>query len=462
MLQIDPLKKSPYYVQIYAYFRQEIEQGRITAGVRLPAIRELAKQIHVSKMTVEKAYKQLAEEGYILQHCKSRYEATYLDRAISKKIVSITPGISTGQKRTYLYDFGSGDMDMEGFPLALWRKYMNRVLSDPVYLSACDDEQGVSALRIALSNYVYETRGVKANPDCIVIGAGTSTLLHILTTLLRSSYSHIAVENPGFRLGRELFRSAGYQLEMIPVKEGALDLSSLEKKAGQLIYVSPSHQFPTGTVMRADLRYRLITWAKTNDGLIIEDDYDSELRYYGRPIPALQGLDDGEHVIYMGALSKILPFFVRLSYMILPSAIVAQYHKQISLFRQTASVAEQCVLAAYITSGEMYRHVKRLRRMYQEKAMRLEGLLRRTFGSQLEVQHVLSGVYCLVRIYSKKTTQELVNAAAAQGCRVLSVQSFYEQPQLWDEREFLLSFTKISSEEMPEAVQALYRAWKEG
>ena len=110
----------------------------------------------------------------------------------------------------------------------------------------------------------------------------------------------------------------------------------------------------------------------------------------------------------------------------------------------------------------MYRHVKRLRRMYQEKAMRLEGLLRRTFGSQLEVQHVLSGVYCLVRIYSKKTTQELVNAAAAQGCRVLSVQSFYEQPQLWDEREFLLSFTKISSEEMPEAVQALYRAWKEG
>ena len=113
--------------------------------------------------------------------------------------------------------------------------------------------------------------------------------------------------------------------------------------------------------MRADLRYRLITWAKTNDGLIIEDDYDSELRYYGRPIPALQGLDDGEHVIYMGALSKILPFFVRLSYMILPSAIVAQYHKQISLFRQTASVAEQCVLACLLYTSPSPRDVEESR-----------------------------------------------------------------------------------------------------
>lgn len=461
MLQIDKQAGGPYYVQIYEYFRCEIEQGRLTAGVRLPSVRELAERIQVSKMTVEKAYRQLAAEGYILRHHKARYEVTYLERAVSHKLTVVNPGQAQWQKKTYLYDFGSGDMDMEGFPLGLWRKYMNRVLADPVYLAACDDEQGVPALRAALSKYIYETRGVQARPEHIVIAAGTTALLQILTTILKAEYSEIAVENPGFRLGREVFRSAGYTIFPVSVERGILDIDALQHSRAQVLYISPSHQFPTGAVMMADVRHRLIAWIKERKGIIIEDDYDSELRYYGRPVPALQGLDGGEHVVYMGSLSKILPFFVRVSYMVLPARLWRVYQEHISLFRQGASVPEQCVLATYISTGELNRQVRRLRKSYQVKGNQLEGLLRRAFGDAVHVRPVVSGVYCHVHIRSSRSTRELVEAAAQQGCRVLPVQLFYETPAVEDKREFLLSFTKIPASRLFDAVQALYQAWNE-
>ena len=182
----------------------------------------------------------------------------------------------------YDYDFASGDMALERFPLDIWRKYMNRVLSEPDRLLAANDDQGVPDLRRALSRYVYETRGVHAAPSQIIIGAGTISLLGILTHLLRYKYDCIGVEEPGFRLGREIFRNSGYSIVPIPIKDGLLQVDELERSNVRLVYVSPSHQFPTGTVMPAGIRHRLLQWAGETDGLIIEDDYDSELRYYGR------------------------------------------------------------------------------------------------------------------------------------------------------------------------------------
>lgn len=461
MLQIDKIRKIPYYVQIYRYYRHEIEAQRMIAGMKLPSVREMAQTIHVSKMTVEKAYYQLASEGYILRRNKARYEVAFVGQCRKGESPPEAADAALPSRHSYLYDFGSGDMDMERFPLEIWRKHMNKVLAEPAYLTACNDEQGVPDLREALSRYVYETRGVYAPPERIIVGAGTAALLGVLTSLLREDHSCIAVENPGFRLGRELFRNMGYGIIPVSIRQGILDMEALRGSGASLIYVSPSHQFPTGTVMPIGMRQQLLQWAEAQDGVIIEDDYDSELRYYGRPIPALQGLDTSGRVIYMGALSKVLPFFVRLSYMVLPPRLMDAYNERRSLFRQGASVPEQCVLAAYIQSGELARQVRRLRKDYQEKGALMERLLLEAFGSSISVSRVVSGVYCHIALQSPYDEGELRRRAEEKGCRVLAMQSFYEKPEQGDKKEFLLSFSKIPIQDLKQAVAVLHQAWTE-
>ena len=454
MLQLDKSISKPYYVQIYEYYRREIEEHRMIAGMRLDSVRELAQAAGISKMTVEKAYYQLASEGYILRRHKARYEVASLGGLEARTEEAAAPVLREASRRpVYAYDFASGDMALERFPLDIWRKYMNRILSEPDRLLAANDDQGVPDLRRALSRHVYETRGVHAEPSQIIIGAGTISLLGVLTNLLHDKYACIGVEDPGFRLGREIFRNSGYSIVPIPISGGLLHVDAL--------YVSPSHQFPTGTVMPAGIRHRLLHWAEKTDGLIIEDDYDSELRYYGRPVPALQGLDRYGRVVYMGALSKVLPFFIRLSYMVLPPQLMPLYEQRRSLFRQGASVPEQCVLAEYIESGELARQVRRLRKEYQEKGELLGRLLVEAFGQDIVVGRLVSGVYCHIRLHSRLSEEELRRRAERQGCRVLSMQSFYETPSQETDKEFLLSFSKIPTCRLRDAVAALHGAWSE-
>ena len=460
MLQLDNNGTKPYYVQIYEYFRDEIESRRLPAGEKMTSVRDLAQAVNISKMTVEKAYYQLASEGYIIHRNKARYEVAslgdYRESAAERRTTHTEPS-----RPAYRYDFGSGDMDMEHFPLDTWRKSMNHVLSEPARLMSCGDEQGVPELRQVLSQYVYQTRGVYAGPGHIVIGTGTLSLLSILMTLLGDTYETIGVENPGFRRGREIFRNRGFEIHPISVIDGMMDLQALTESGSRLVYVSPSHQFPTETVMPAGMRHRLLQWANDQDGMIIEDDYDSELRYYGRPVPALQGLDKNDRVIYMGSLSKVLPPFVRLSYMVLPDFLMERYNANRELFRQGASIPEQLVLAEYIRSGELGRQIRRLRKDYQEKGNYLKKLLTEAFGERIDVSQLTSGVYCRVVLNSKGSAEDLQERAQQQGCRVLSMKSFYENQGHEDSREFLLSFSKIPSHDLKDAVMALRQAWLE-
>lgn len=228
MLQIDRLSDTPFYIQIYMYFRKEIEAHRMPAGMKLSSVRELAQTIEVSKMTVEKAYYQLASEGYIIRHNRSRYAVAHLD-AIKRDAEPVDNQNVTPVPIRYRYDFGSGDMDLNYFPMTEWRKSMNRVLSHPDALLANMDEQGAPALRQALSQYVLDMRGVKARPENIVISSGTVPLLALLASLLQHDYNRIAVEEPGFKLGRELLRTMGYTITPVALEKGEFSLEALEK-----------------------------------------------------------------------------------------------------------------------------------------------------------------------------------------------------------------------------------------
>ena len=461
MLQIDRRTKTPYYVQIYEYYKCEIEKGRMCPGTKLPSMRSLATFTGLSKLTVENAYSQLVDEGYIVGRRKARY--CVADLPLKKYVTTISPAPEAAvKKRQYMYDFASGDVDLDGFPLVLWRKYMNRVLSRPDMLLAGQDVQGAPVLRETLSRYVYEKRGVYAAADNIIIANGVTTLLRILGHLLRLTHRRIGVEEPGFRLAREIFRSGGYEIVPLPVGEKGFDIDGLKAEKASLAYVTPSHQFPTGKVMSAGERHKLLQWAEATDGLIIEDDYDSELRYEGRPIPALQGLDRNNRVIYLGSLSKVLPFFVRISYMVLPNRLMGRYYEEQALFRQSASVPEQCVVAEYIHDGEMDKQIRRLRRLYQEKGKKTEHLLRQYFGDAAGVSPVVSGIHCQLALTSSLTEAELTEAAKREGCLVLPMGTFYERPADLQVRRFLLSFAKIREDMLEEAVAALHRAWMTG
>ena len=217
MLQIDKTIKKPYYVQIYEYFRHEIEARRMQAGDRLVSVRELSQAVNVSKMTVEQAYFQLASEGYILRRNRARYEVAPIGEYEERQRDQLVCYDDMTPRPAYEYDFGSGDMDMDRFPLDVWRRYMNRILTEPQRLMASSGEQGILELRQALSHYVYQERGVHAAVGSIVIGTGTLALLRILTGLLRQDYGAIGVENPGFRLGREIFRHCDYDIKPLAV-----------------------------------------------------------------------------------------------------------------------------------------------------------------------------------------------------------------------------------------------------
>lgn len=458
MLQIDKVSKKPYYVQVYEYFKAEIESGRMRAGTKLPSIRALAMRVGISKLTVERAYFQLSNEGYIQGRSKARFEAAFLgDKETAVRGFQVCP---VEEKRRILYDFTSGDAGAEGFPLVLWRRYMHRVLSEPVMLNEAQDEQGVPALREALSRYVYETRGVYTDKEHIVIGSGVTALLRILGYLLKQKgASNIAVEEPGFRLARELFRSGGYTVYPVPVGDDGIDESKLVASATNMVYVTPSHQFPTGSVMPVARRRGLLRWAAARDGLIIEDDYDSELRYEGRPVPALKSTDETNRVVYLGSLSKVLPFFVRISYMILPDELIYAYRHEQELFRQSVSVPEQCVVAEYIRSGEMAKQTRRLRRLYQEKGRQTETLLKKYFGPRAEVNRTGSGVRLRLAFESSLSEEELTETAILKGCLVKPMKSFYEIYSEGTKKVFFLSFARIREADLEDAVRTLHEAW---
>lgn len=455
-LQADRTSAVPLYTQIYEYYKKEICMHRLTAGERLPSIRELARQLGVSKMTVEQAFYQLVSEGYIGSQNRARYRVLSIADLPVPAPPATTVGTSLSEKGC-VYDLAAGNMEQAGFSFSLWRRYINRVYRDRDSLYAYGSEEGELELREAVCAYAHRVRGVSVSADRVIIGAGTQMLVRILASLFRKQYDCIAVEDPGFSYGREIFRDEGYHIVPIPV-DGLTE--QLLREEVRLLYISPSHQFPTGQVMPIGQRQALLRWAIEEDGVILEDDYDSELRYYGRPIPSLQGLDTSDRVVYMGSFSKVLPPSMRMSYMVLPKWLVPIYEEKKYLYRQTVSVVEQLALAEYIRAGELEKQIRRLRKYYQEKGTQFLQLLVRYFGADAVLDKKLtSGVYCRLRIVSDDPVSVLTERAAKEGCRVQAIQ--YIRPRIeTKEKEFLLSFSTVRYEDMEAAVQALYRAWK--
>ncbi|MCY1714132.1 PLP-dependent aminotransferase family protein [Caproiciproducens galactitolivorans] len=451
-LLLDNHSDTPLYQQLYLTIQSAIKAGHLKKGDRLPSIRKLAEDLKLSCTTVETAYQQLSVEGYI----QSRPQRGYFvltsarDEAAGRKPVQISPHPSS--RIEIRYNFGSDSVDSENIDIKVWRRHIREVLNRQEVIAAYGEHQGERALREALSAYSYGVRGVVAAPEQIVIGAGTQPLLSILCGLLSDTDRRVAMEEPGFLQAEQIFSDCGLTVLHLPCDENGIRMDALKESGVRLLFVSPSNRIQTGMSLPMSRRYELLSWAQETGAILIEDDYNGELRYNARPIPAMQGMG-GEQIVYIGSFSKLLLPSVRIGYMALPPKLLERYRARANRYNQTASKIEQLALSSYVKSGQMERQLRRLRKLYAAKSTRLIKALKNAFGSRMEILLEETLLSVILTVKSENTAEELCDLAAKQGVAIRPVKDS-NPPKV------MLGFAGIPLSDIESAVGCLKSAWK--
>lgn len=447
---------SPKYKQIYEKFKSFIEQGDILANEQLPSIRQLAESLHVSRNTTLMAYEQLVAEGYIRGEGRKGYLVNELEPVIFQKASISHNKKQTESKKPPVVNFRADAVDQTHFPVKIWRRIANQVLTlqDSFRYG---EPFGEIALREQISTYLFQSRGVKTNPNAIIIGSSTQQMLIYLGHILKDEFQSIIVEDPGYDGAREAFQFHHFRFETLPVYETGADLSQLEQTQSRLIYVTPSHQSPIGVSMSIQQRQMLIHWVNEMRGIIIEDDYDSEFRYTQKPFPALASIDSAR-VIYLGNFSKSFLPGIRLSYMVLPEPVLTRYKKRFIHFESPTSLLSQLTMAKFMESGEWNRHVKRMRLVYKRKMLHLASELRNQFGQTISIIGEQSGLYLLIKLHLNRSEEWLIGRAASYGVKVYPT-SLYFINNNSDNPIIKLGFSHLSSNEIELGVELLKKAW---
>lgn len=335
---------------------------------------------------------------------------------------------------------------------------MNKVLTEYTpQLFFESDPQGELALRCEIAKYLYLSRGVICQPSQIVIGAGTQQITNQLATLLtKMSIDLVAVENPGYLPVNNIFRDRGFALNPVEVGSDGITIEKLPSNIRSAVYVNPSNQVPSGAVMPVGRRYQLLDWAIKNNSIIIEDDYDSELRYFGKPIPALQGLDAHERVVYLGSFSATLFSSIKISYMVLPPGMAELFQSIRGDYTQTCSKTEQLTLALFMESGYYQIHIKKIRNLYSQKLQAVTKALSTDFT---KVQNTSSGLNIIVEVKSNKTADVLAHEAKSAGINAVPI-SVYSGEENRTTSSLILYYNQIPLSEIPAAIKGLLNKWQ--
>lgn len=456
---LDYDSKKPLYLQLYSYIKSEITSGRLEADSRLPSLRALASNLKISVTTIELAYNQLAVEGYITGREKSGYyvngNADYSSRP------SYAPPVinSFAKKAMEKPPFYS---DPALFDFVKWKKCLNHVINEYSELLVFEaSPQGESFLRQEISHYLYMTRGVVCHPDQIIIAAGTQSIINLACSFLSAmKLDNIAYEDPGYLPSVNIFKDRGFTTVPISISDSGASLEEIEKASPSVICVSPSIQFPMGTVMPIGKRYSLLKYAAANGCIIIEDDYASELRYFGRPVPPLKSLDSSSDVLYLGSFSSVLFPSIKISYMVLPEAMMPYSETVMKNYSQTCSKTEQLALATYMEKGLLHTHVKKLRKLYSQKIKAAEDALNEFFGEKISVLSGQSGLNMLLKINAPADADSLAAAAGRTGINMVPLTKFKTNKKDEDKSLLIFYYSTIPLDSMSSALKKLSEEWK--
>ena len=452
---IDSNSSTPYYLQLYSYLKEAIVSGEIQADEKLPSLRLLSKNLKLSMTTISLAYDQLSVEGYIYSKPQSGYYACDIHKGLetaqnhSLEIPTLDAVIEQEAPQQYY--------DLDCFAFNKWKKCMNKVLTEYTpQLFFESDPQGELALRTEIAKYLYLSRGVICQPSQIVIGAGTQQITGQLATLLtKMSIDLVAVEDPGYIPVNNIFRDRGFALNPVEVGSDGIAIEKLPTNIRSAVYVNPSNQVPTGAVMPVGRRYQLLDWAINNNSIIIEDDYDSELRYFGKPIPALQGLDAHERVVYLGSFSATLFSSIKISYMVLPPGMAELFQSIRSDYTQTCSKTEQLTLALFMESGYYQTHIKKLRNLYSQK---LQTVVRCLTTDFTKVNNTSSGLNIIVEVETSKPSAQLAAEAKAAGITAVPTSAYSGGEN--NTASLILYYNQIPLDEIPAAIDSLLEKWQ--
>ncbi|MBQ6696757.1 MAG: PLP-dependent aminotransferase family protein [Lachnospiraceae bacterium] len=453
------------YEQIYEYIRQEIRDGKLLQGERLPSTRSLAEYLQVSRSTVDVAYEQLLSEGYIEARPYRGYFVCKMEELfrLEEQGEKGMAAVSAPAKNTvgsYAYDFSPTQIDMSAFPFSVWKRMNKNILSDSnSKLFSQGNAQGDLGLRETIARYLHASRGVNCTPEQIIVGAGNDYLLMLLEKILGKNLP-VAIENPTYKRAYQIFQSFGYPVITVDMDENGLLVSELEKTEAVLAYVMPSHQYPTGTVMPIGRRSELLKWANSREErYLIEDDYDSEFRYKGKPIPSLQSSDKNGKVIYMGTFSKAIAPAIRVSYMVLPQKLVEVYRERCYFYSTTVSRIDQKILDEFIRGGYFERHLNKMRKCYREKHDLLLELLE-PFRAEFDISGENAGLHLLLTSKRKVTEKVLLEAASRQGIKVYGLSdSLVKKEDQNQSHTVIVGYGGLKREEIEKGIEALKKAW---
>lgn len=455
---LNAISTVPLYEQLYRFLKQDIEQEHLENGSKLPSKRTLAKHLGVSIVTVETAYQQLVAEGYLNAQPKRGYFVNHLvlPKALPQRQFSLdTSGIKSTKKcKTWQVDLTNRQTQAEHFPFSVWTSLMRFVLRE--YRTALMEQSegsGVWILRYAIAEHLKAFRAMEVSPEQIIIGAGTEYLYGLLVQMLGLTKRY-AIADPGYDKLHKI--CASYGLESVPIST-QYEVSELEQWGVDVVHSSPSHHFPTGQVMPVAKRYELLAWADKQTGrYIIEDDYDSEFRFVGQSIPALQSIDHTGKVIYMNTFSKTLASTVRIAYMVLPLPLAEQFQQKLGFYASTVSNFEQYALAEFIRQGSFEKHINRMRAAYQKKRDRLLNTLKQSrLAERMRIEEENSGLHFIVRFETTLSDEHILATAESYGIRLTALATYYQRRCGSAKNAFVIGYSNLADQQIDYAVASL-------
>ncbi len=451
------------YMYLYKCIKNDILHGVLVPGSKLPSKRNFAKNLGISVITVENAYGQLSAEGYIYSLPKKGFFVADVSKQPEHKVLTKDNVRISSGKKEYLADFSGNRTGEKSFPFSVWTKLAREILSDEQEnLLTTPPCGGLMELREAIADHLRQFRNMNVSPEQIILGAGTEYLYGLLIQLLGFDKTY-AVENPGYQKIRQIYEHNHVSCMAINMDQKGVLIDELEEKKADIIHISPAHHFPTGIVMPISRRYELLGWASQSDRrYIIEDEYDSEFRLVGKPIPTMQSIDISEKVIYMNTFTKSLASTVRISYMVLPTHLINLFYKELSFYSCTVSNFEQYILCRFIREGYFEKHINRMRNHYHQKRDDLLNSIKKSpLSSSVSISEEDAGLHFLIKIDTVYSDQEFCERALKNGIRISPLSDYFSSNKSENiqipEHIFIMNYSNINEDVIETAIQTLYQ-----
>ena len=458
---LDTGSRSPLYEQIYNYIKKEICSGKLPAATKLPSTRALAEHLQISRSTVELAYEQLISEGYAES---APWRGYYVSDLLGIYHIETDQGSKSTENQEvpekYRYNFSPNGIELEHFPYTTWRKITKKVQNEQENeIFQLGDQKGERIFRETIASYVHQARGVNCDPGQVIIGAGNDYLLLLLQFLLGSGHI-IGMENPGYLHGYRILSGLFDKVEAVGSDKNGMSVDALSRSEADIAYVMPSHQYPMGTVMPIKRRLELLSWAYEKDGrYIIEDDYDSEFRYKGKPIPALQGNDRQGKVIYLGTFSKAIAPSIRISYLILPKELLKRYEEKGRAISSTVSRIDQMIINEFIVGGYMERHLNKMRGIYKMKHDTLMNALK-VFPKSCRIKGENAGVHLLLELPKEADEKWFVKEAGKRGIKIQGLgENCFQKAEQSLPPTLIVGYAVLKEEDIKPAIAILYELY---